>query len=149
MLRGNECANNPQLSKRLTEQGERPRASARMSDGQKHKIVHVQKGLRLRGSREPSLLLSVGTSWNLAPRGLQRVMGAPALIQLKASSSLLGHLRPFTQSWSQARVPPSSSGRRKQQGARDAAPCPQARDPGRRACPLGQKHLERTEGGSL
>lgn len=83
MLQGNECANNLQLSKWLMEQGERPRASARMSDGQNHKIVHIQKGLRLQGSREPLLLLGVGTNRNLATRGLQRVMGTPAFIQLQ------------------------------------------------------------------
>lgn len=73
----------PQLSKWLTEQGERPRASARTSDGQKHKTVPVRKGLRLRGSRWPSLRLRVGTNQNWATRGLQRVMGAPAFIQLQ------------------------------------------------------------------
>lgn len=37
---------------------------------------------------------------------------------------MLGHLRPFTHSWSQARVPPRSSGRRQQQGARRRSSMP-------------------------
>lgn len=136
----------PQLSKWLTEQGERPRASARTSDGQKHKTVPVRKGLRLRGSRWPSLRLRVGTNQNWATRGLQRVMGAPAFIQLQC---LFVFARPLKALHSQLvpgqGAPPAAQGGDSSREHAGAAPCPQARGPGRRACRLGQKHLERTE----